>query len=279
MKKCKNVECDNLVEETRTYCSLKCRNIFVNKNLRDYTKNGKAISNKFKNKYEIKYCKECKIEISYEKRINEFCSHECSAKFNNKNREVVYKDGVKEKLKELAYINFFNNNKDGIELVKKSKQENYEKNPLFCLCCEQKISYSEYLKKKNRKYCSFVCSRKQRTINDNKTRTQKEIYKSECQFKFALSDFAEEFDFNLIKENGWYKAKNRGNNLNGVSRDHLFSISEGFKQNVSAELISHPANCKLVLHSKNQKKNTKCDITLVELMERIEKWNKKYMPA
>ena len=36
MKKCKNIECNKEIEKNRIYCSFKCRNFYVNKNLRDY---------------------------------------------------------------------------------------------------------------------------------------------------------------------------------------------------------------------------------------------------
>ena len=86
----------------------------------------------------------------------------------------------------------------------------------------------------------------------------------------------EEFDFELIKRYGWYKAKNHGNNLTGISRDHMVSIKYGFEHNVDPKIISHPANCKLMIHSENVRKYNKCSITLEELLVRIENWNKKY---
>ena len=36
--KCKNIECVNMTIGKRVYCSLVCRNYYVNKYLRDYTK-------------------------------------------------------------------------------------------------------------------------------------------------------------------------------------------------------------------------------------------------
>lgn len=36
--KCKNIECENDVIGKRIYCSLSCRNYYVNKYIRDYTK-------------------------------------------------------------------------------------------------------------------------------------------------------------------------------------------------------------------------------------------------
>lgn len=101
-------------------------------------------------------------------------------------------------------------------------------------------------------------------------------YRPSCEFRFTLSDYPGEFDFDLIKKHGWYKAKNRGNNLNGVSRDHLYSVKDGFTNKVDPAMISHPANCKLVVHTDNQKKNVKSEITLEELIERIKIWNLKY---
>lgn len=48
------------------------------------------------------------------------------------------------------------------------------------------------------------------------------------------------------------------------------------KNNVSPELLSHPANCKLILHSENLKKNSKCNMTIDELIVKIEEFNRKY---
>lgn len=98
----------------------------------------------------------------------------------------------------------------------------------------------------------------------------------DCRFNFNLSDFKEEFDFSLIKKYGWYKPKNRGDNLGGVSRDHMISIVEGFEKKISPKIISHPANCKLMVHNDNIRKYKNSSITIDELLERIDKWNKKY---
>ena len=69
-----------------------------------------------------------------------------------------------------------------------------------------------------------------------------------------------------------YKASNRGNNLNGISRDHMISLKEGFRSGISPDLISHPANCQLLQHFINNRKNTNSSLTLEELKERIEKF-------
>ena len=68
MKKCKNIECNNEVNKNRTYCSLKCRNIHVNKYLRDYNKNSEGLKKKSKELEEEynkspKKCKYCNEKI------------------------------------------------------------------------------------------------------------------------------------------------------------------------------------------------------------------------
>jgi hypothetical protein len=91
-----------------------------------------------------------------------------------------------------------------------------------------------------------------------------------------LNSFPEEFKFSLIKENGWYKAKNHGDNLYGVSRDHIFSVNEAFKNKIDPYYISHPANCELLLHSDNASKSDNCKITINDLKNKVKKWNNKY---
>lgn len=49
--------------------------------------------------------------------------------------------------------------------------------------------------------------------------------------------------------------------------DHIFSVEEGFKQQVSPEIIGHWTNLRMLWHSDNSIKNTKCHITLSQLME------------
>lgn len=107
-------------------------------------------------------------------------------------------------------------------------------------------------------------------------RENKVEYRKACAFRFALNDFIDEFNFKLIEEHGWYKPKNRGDNQNGISRDHMYSIAEGFKNGVDTYYISHPANCRLMRHGDNSKKNIKCSITLEELIKRVNDWDDKY---
>lgn len=49
--------------------------------------------------------------------------------------------------------------------------------------------------------------------------------------------------------------------------DHKFSIFEGFKQNVSPEIIGHYVNLELIPKTLNRTKKTKCSITLEQLVK------------
>jgi len=101
-------------------------------------------------------------------------------------------------------------------------------------------------------------------------------YKELARFKFNVFEYPKEFDLHLIETYGWYSAKNRGGNLNGVSRDHVFSVLDGFKNKIDPEIISHPANCRLILQKINSSKKAKSLTSLEDLLLKIAEWNEKY---
>ena len=136
----------------------------------------------------------------------------------------------------------------------------------YCKNCNKPIYNSRHI------FCSDDC----KLTYSLRNKSQKSLYKHFCKFTFSLNEYPEEFDFELIKKFGWYKAKNRGNNLLGVSRDHKYSCGEGFKELIDPYLISHPANCKLLQHIENSSKYVKCSISLDELKTNVINWNNKY---
>lgn len=262
MGKCKNIDCCNDTEGKRVYCSLTCRNYYVNKYLRDYSKNGEGISDKAKNSYLLspKKCKKCDNIISYEKRESDYCSRECSLANANVNRK-----GIK-----------LNMTSDGLKNICVSNRERcghkfgeYELKPKKCCNCNAIFSFGE----RNKIYCSKPC----RKEHNRKNMDIFAIYKSDASFKFSLNEFPDEFDFKLIEKYGWYSPINsKRPNIGGVSRDHMISIKEGFKLGIDAKLLSHPANCQLMVHSDNISKNKKSSLTLDELIIRISEWDLKY---
>ena len=258
MGKCKN--CGEETKKKNVYCSLKCRNIYVNKNLRDYSKCSETHKKKHIKIYDSdpNYCETCGEKIPYKIKDNKYCCKKCIP-YNYKNRKGMKYNYSKEGLKSI---------RDANKKRDYEKKKEYYSNIKRCLCCNRMLPFN---KRKNI-YCDKDC----KTEFFRKNRTEIENYKKDCKFKFNLKDYNNEFDFTLIEKYGWYKAKNRGNNLDGVSRDHMYSVMEGFRNNIDVEIISHPANCKLMSHTKNISKNDKCSISLEDLKEKIEKWDLKY---
>lgn len=258
MKKCKN--CGEKIDEHRKYCSLTCRNIYVNKNIRDYSKNGESLKKTYLEKYNSNptFCISCGKKLPYEKRDNKYCDHSCAAKETNQNRETTFTLS-KKGLKSLRDAN---------------KKRDYEKKKYYysnikrCKICNKMIPFN----KRRMIFCNIKCKKK--FYNENKT--DYEIYRSLTKFKFNLKDYFEEFDFSFVEKFGWYKATNRGNNLNGVSRDHKFSVNEGFNQLINPLLLAHPANCELLVHNDNVSKNCKCSLELNELQKNIKIFEEKY---
>lgn len=260
MNTCKN--CGDEINDSHKYCSMRCRNIYVNKNLRDYEKNSSALSKKTKYEYNTnpKKCKFCEKLIPYEKRINSFCSKECrinSLIIWNKNKK-----GIKKIFSEKGLYNILEAND-----IRYNTKKYYE-NPKYCKECNSPLSYN----KRKHVFCSIGCKRNY----DKRNMSEYQKYYRKCQFDFSLNLFPDEFDFSLIEKYGWYRAKNHGNNLNGISRDHMISIKYGYENNINPEIIKHPANCSLMKHGDNVSKNKNCSITLNELLDRIKLWNIKY---
>jgi hypothetical protein len=154
------------------------------------------------------------------------------------------------------------------KLLGKTYSERVLKN---CVVCNAEFSIKKHY---NKKCCTPNCSKLHRRRNSDKSSLK--CYRALCEFKFSIKNYPDEFDTSLIEKHGWYLPTNRGNNLGGVSRDHIISVKFGYENNINPEMISHPANCRLVIHNENISKGSKCLYTVEELIAKIEEWNKKY---
>jgi hypothetical protein len=148
----------------------------------------------------------------------------------------------------------------------------------ICKCGSKFIVTNRSKNKHCSRSCSTTYSEKQIARREKARQNRPALinYRKDCSFKFNLADYPEEFDFTLIEQHGWYKPKNKGDNLGGVSRDHLVSVRYGFDNNLPSEHLSHPANCALLRHGDNVSKGVKNSITYEELLERIKVWDTKY---
>jgi hypothetical protein len=203
----------------------------------------------------ITKCPKCEKEFdNYSKwGAKKFCSRACA---NSRTHTNEVKSKISKSLsgKKLS----------SEQRAKRRKKITYDQKK-FCLHCDIPLP-----DKKTGKFCSINCW----VQNVAQNRTAFQNYKSKCQFVFDIKEYNDIFDMSLVHQYGWYSPSNKGNNLNGVSKDHLFSVKQGFVENVDPYYISHPANCNLVLHKDNQRKRAKCSISLEELIEKVEKFDR-----
>jgi len=52
--------------------------------------------------------------------------------------------------------------------------------------------------------------------------------------------------------------------------DHIYSISQGFKDRINPFFIAHPCNLQMLKARENKKKNAKCGHSVEELFSKIE---------
>jgi hypothetical protein len=240
MKNINEEELKELVKNGVTQIEIsKILNVSLSTIRRMYKKLDIVSINKIR-KIEIVECRQC--YTLFESPISDdrkFCTKSCSIRFSNTRRK--HTDETKNKIKET--LEKSRPKKEKINKIKIRNCKNCN-NLVFLpkiICNECKINYYNY-------------------------------YRKATIFDFDFRKHKHKFEYDLVEKYGWYSPSNKGNNLNGVSKDHMYSVREGFINGIDPEIIKHPANCKLMIHNENNKKNSKCSITLEELLDRIEKW-------
>jgi ribosomal protein S16 len=219
-------------------------------------------------------CENCNNEHNGSYGSGRFCSIKCSKSFSTKNKrkEINLKvssklNGTKKDIEEKkqiskSLINYWKGKerKHSEETKEKLRQsaKNRIKGEIVFKICKVCGNTEEILK------YGTIC---------NNCKGDFRLYKEQCYFKFNVFDFEDKFDLSLIEKHGWYAPKNSKNpNLDGISRDHIISITEGFRLGIPAELISHPANCELMRHTENQSKYSKSGMDINELKNKINQW-------
>jgi hypothetical protein len=148
-----------------------------------------------------------------------------------------------------------------------------------------KIKVSEFQDFSSLTYITFKykCSEEDAFIIQNEIK-QRELHTK--QERGLLVDFSIHDDFenyrkavNKETEKNYRKFKNIINPF-GYNRgrdafhlDHIYSVLHGFLNNVDISIISSPENLRLVLSNMNLTKNSKSDISLEDLKEKINKNN------
>jgi hypothetical protein len=121
---------------------------------------------------------------------------------------------------------------------------------------------------------NHFCSRKCCNVWKGRHKTSYRIYKQLAQWKHLnLGEVCSRKEKSMLKKVGIFCPRTR---KGGMSRDHKFSVFNGFVNNVFPQLIGHPANCSLILQSANAKKHIKNSITLSQLFDDILAYQKPY---
>jgi len=218
-----------------------------------------SLAQRTRDKLKLSHCRECDAQLQGSRYQTSFCSRSCATINHNRvrgqrrdavNQHVVVVRITRSQIRRLL-----------TSQTTSSPREHYVRH---CSCCQTPLTDNK------KKYCSscFPNSRH---------------YRSLAQFKFNVYDYPNEFDLNLIHQHGWfspngYKSRNKQPNLSGVSRDHLYTVADGFKNKVDAKLLAHPANCAILLHNGAGGNNSKrkSSITLDALRVKIDEWDRKY---
>lgn len=223
-----------------------------------------------------KRCKTCGAKISWQQRnLIQYCNHSCAAKATNKARQITYKNikcyccdtTLQIPLYDKRSTTRCSTCKFNDKIRPKSKPNAVVKKDVKGKYCKNCSKFTT-----NRHFCGKKCY----TSYHKKMRTAYQEYAKNCKFKFNVYDYPDFFDIELINNYGWYSPSNKKNNLNGVSRDHCFSVKQGFEQGVDPNIIAHPANCKLLLHRDNQRKNRSCSLTVEQLIKNIKSFEEKF---
>lgn len=225
------------------------------------------VSNKANEKYNKhpKLCKGCSNKIDYKDRVNKFCSHSCAGSYSNKLRkEKGWKLTADQKLsisKTLIKHNIAIGNKPK-SLHETIKSASGEFSRVYFMKC--KFCNSMFTAKTTTQVC---CNCQHLKWNNNK---------DQYSFRFNIFDYPDLFDLDMLKQIGWvaFGGKRGGNkNANGLSRDHKVSVNEAKKYNYNQYYISHPLNCELMLHIKNNKKKTKSSISYTQLLKLVDDYD------
>lgn len=262
--KCSNCQKSYNTTKTKAYKNAVFMNVINNYCSIECQKEAKQTGELLKCVYCSKEVYKRACDIKKAKRV--FCSKSCSASYNNIGK--THSDETKEKIRKKLKNVIRNPNKKKVRTCKDVDKVHCK--VTFKTCKETGLGYmswSEHLGWINR-------------TSPHIDRTRKELYYEDCAFKFNVYHYPEKFDLSLIEKHGWYECYSpkcgKENNTNGVSRDHMVSVMYGYKNGIDPKIISHPANCELVLQRDNISKREKCSISLEELMGRINKWNEEY---
>lgn len=213
-------------------------------------------------------CTHCNNILIYKKRHNKFCSSSCSASYTVKRRTFSTQNKKKEHTCSICESKFLGS----IHLSKNNRICNR------CRDIHRVIivgPYTPIYKNTCKKTNIIFYYHKRKKYHPTTDLSRREYYDA-CRFTFSLKHTPGIENISLIEEIGWFSNKKTSHNINGASRDHMYSVSDGWQNNIDPNIISHPANCTIMSHAENRAKNFRSSITLPELHIRINNYDNKF---
>ncbi len=237
---------------------------------------------------------------------NNYCSKECKQLHN----KVVWTDDMKEKLSKrmsgesnpnynnrwssLQKINFSNKKikqyEDNPELRyivgKSNRDKKFDRNRIDKMHKHRtKDSYHNYNKKLSETTKMKIGIKSKLKFNDDYNLKMREKMEAlgywynnkdyEWNYYNRISNWIDNMfgyinlpsDFNLV---GIFN--NKSNKI-GYVRDHSFSRRDAYEILLFPEIVRHPANCNIILHSENSSKRANSSISLNDLFDKIKNYD------
>jgi hypothetical protein len=218
----------------------------------------------------LKPCKHCQ-KLFKPGMAKWFCSHSCSASFNNKKRasrtiESRLKTSLSLRKKPPRKIKSPRTTDETLKQLKVKKDKTVVIGPFSQMfTCSCKHCQAKFVSRIKKQYCV--------EHRDLYSTSNKSGYK----FTFNVFHYPDLFDINLLKNVGWFGPGGKAGkwNPNGLSRDHKVSVNDAISNSYDPYYITHPLNCELMPHIENNKKKTKSSITYEELKRLVDDYDNK----
>ncbi len=219
----------------------------------------------FNGSMEIPKCPVCQItELKFHgfsKGYSKTCSYSC----RNKSENFLTK--YKETCKVKYGVDFASQSSLFRTQVKKTLKAKYNvENPMFNDDIKQKLKNSNLEKygtsnpAASNKVKEKIIATKEKngSITPRNKRSEKQNYYLDVM-KITKKSYHD--NFYKLNPNNLTRAKDM------FHLDHVFSINEGFKNNIPAEIIGHWTNLRLIWCNENTRKNYRCNKSIEQLYE------------
>lgn len=233
-------------------------------------RNGYKYTDLLPSKHIIKKCLNPNCNKEFDSLIIEdrkFCSRSCAASITNLGNNKWKNKTTKQKFECKHCKKIFYDFKIRIYCSRECLHLDKSKNKTIKQ--KKKYHYIPKIRIKHCKCCGENLIDKYKRICNKCKFYYYNVYRFKCNFDFDIDQYINLIDSSLIESFGRYSPSNKGNNINGVSKDHIFSVKQGYMLSIDPAIIKHPANCQFIQHKNNQIKNIKSDITLIELFDKI----------